>query len=79
MYVLLDGTHLYTAVYMDDLVIFSKTWEDHLHANEILQQIEQANLTLRAEKNIGAAHCIFLGYEAGHGQMAPVQPKIEVI
>ena len=51
--ILLDGTHLYAAAYMDNLVVFSGSWEEHLqHVDEILQRIEQANLTLRAENVI---------------------------
>ena len=81
MDILLDGTHLYAAAYMDDLVVFSGSWEEHLqHVDEILQRIEQANLTLRAEKcNIGAARCIFLGHEVCRGHVAPVQAKIEAV
>ena len=78
---LLDGTHLYAAAYMDDLVVFSGSWEEHLqHVDEILQRIEQANLTLRAEKcNISAACCIFLGHEVGRCHVAPVQTKTEAV
>ena len=50
MDILLDGTHLYAATYMDDLVVFSGSWEEHLqHVDEILQRIERANLTLQAD------------------------------
>ncbi len=44
------------------------------------KRIEQANLTLRAEKcNIGAARCIFLGHEVGRCHVAPVQTKTEAV
>ena len=37
----LDGTHRYVATYMDDLVVFSGSWEEHLqHVDKILQLIE---------------------------------------
>ena len=52
---------------MDDLVVFSGSWEENLqHVDEILQRIERGNLTLWAEKcNISAASCIFIGHEVG--------------
>ncbi len=77
----LDGTHRYAATYMDDLVVFSGSWEENLqHVDEILQWIERGNLTLRAEKcNIGAVRCIFLGHEVGWGHVDPVQAKIEAV
>ena len=66
---------------MDDLVIFSGSWEEHLqHVDEILQLIERANLTLRAEKcNFDAVRYIFLGHEVGRGHVVPVQAKIEAV
>ena len=37
----LDGTHRYAATYMDDLVVFSGSWEENLqHVDEILQWIK---------------------------------------
>jgi len=35
-----QGLEMCSAVYLDDLVIFSKTWEEHLqHVREVLQRL----------------------------------------
>ena len=39
----------HVAAYIDDVAIFSKTWEEHLdHIRDILQRFRKANLTVKA-------------------------------
>lgn len=54
---ILRGTQDFVAVYPDDIIIFSKTWEEHLqHVKEILSKIKAAGLTIRLDKcNIAKA------------------------
>lgn len=37
----------FTAAYLDDIVIYSDTWEQHLqHLQKVLQRLQQAGLTI---------------------------------
>jgi len=58
--------------YMDDLVIFSDTWEDHLvHIDSALHTLEKAGLTANPSKCVWGGTCIeFLGHLVGGGKMA---------
>ena len=78
---LLDGTQAYAAGYIDDVAVFSNSWEDHLqHLREVLLRLRESGLTLRAEKClIGASSCTFLGHEVGKGKISPTDAKIEAV
>ena len=61
--------HDFAAAYLDDLIIFRNTWEDHMqHLTTILQQLRRANLTVKPQKcQLGMAECIYLGHVVGRG------------
>ena len=45
---LLDGLGDFAKAYIDDLIIFSTSWEDHLkHLRTVLQRLQEASLTVR--------------------------------
>ena len=44
---LLDGFNDFASAYIDDIIIFSGTWEDHLYH---LRRIQETGLTLRRKK-----------------------------
>ena len=55
---------------MDDIVVFSKTFEEHLTSLEqVFQRLSAAGVTLKASKCVFASHSVeFLGYELSeHG------------
>ena len=56
-----------SAAYLDDVVIFSATWEQHLcHLERVLGQIQQAGLTLNPAKCQWAREeAKYLGYRLG--------------
>lgn len=62
------------AAYMDDVVIYSATWEEHLqHVQEMLDRIWGAGLTLKASKcRFGMRSCEYLGHEVGEGKVKPM-------
>lgn len=64
----------HVATYIDDVVIFNRSWEDHLaHIKETLQRIRKAGLTVKAKKcQMAMAECIFLGHTVGRD---PTQPR----
>ena len=65
-------------VYVDDIVIFSDTWEEHLKRLEkVLFWLEQANLTVNlSQSDFVKAKVIYLGYVVDHGVVTPIKAKI---
>ena len=44
----------FASAYLDDLIIFSRTWEEHLqHLSSVLESLRDAGLTAKAKK------CVF--------------------
>lgn len=69
------------AAYLDDIVIFSSSWEEHVdHLEEALSRLQGAGLTLRAKKcQIAKRDCLFLGHVVGRGKVRPEEAKITAI
>ena len=78
---LLMDCRLFAASYIDDTIIFSKSWEQHLdHLKEVLQKLRQAGLTAKMRKCIWAAReCSFLGHVVGRGRVRPERAKIAAV
>ena len=78
---LVDGLQDYSAAYLDDLVVFSSTWEDHLRqVREILQCLRQAGLTAKPGKwQFGMETCTYLGHIVGNGVVKPETSKIGAV
>ena len=73
----LDGC----AVYLDDLVIFSETWPDHVQRlQHLFSRLEAANLTVNlAKSEIGKATINYLGFVVGHGKLKPLEAKVTAV
>ena len=71
----------YGAVYLDDIVVFSATWEDHLiQVENVLKRLEKANLTTKPSKcQVGMRSCTYLGHIVGSGMVRPEESKVEAI
>ena len=69
MYKVLQGLEDYAAAYIDDLVIHSATWEEHLtQIQTVLQRLRSAGLTAKPQKcQLGTSRCVYLGYVVGSG------------
>ena len=67
--------------YIDDIVIYSKTWQQHLECiRSLFNRLTQANLTMNLTKSeFGHAHISFLGHVVGQGEITPVMAKVEAI
>uniref|UniRef100_A0A8C5PP08 ribonuclease H n=1 Tax=Leptobrachium leishanense TaxID=445787 RepID=A0A8C5PP08_9ANUR len=78
---LLDGLQGFACAYLDDIAIYSQTWEEHLdHVGTVLGRIRDANLTLKPEKcKVGMAEVQYLGHRVGCGIQRPEPAKIEAI
>ena len=68
-------------VYIDDVVIVSDNWEDHVKRIRMLfDRLMKANLSVNLAKcEFGKATLTFLGHVVGQGQVKPRQAKIESI
>ena len=67
--------------YIDDVVIFSDNWLDHIRQIEHFFQImREAKLTINLMKNeFGKATVKYLGHIVGQGQVRPLDAKIQTI
>jgi hypothetical protein len=68
----------FCAAYLDDILIFSNTWEEHKrHVREVLKRIKAAGLTLNLQKSVFAvAELDFLGFHVGRGLVQPREKKV---
>lgn len=71
----------YAQAYIDDIVVFSKTWEEHLsHLHEVLVDLEKLGFSVRLKKcTFAAKEITFLGHKLGNGKHAPDDEKILAI
>ncbi len=67
--------------YLDDLVIYSVDWPEHVRLLRIVfERLAKANLTLNLAKcDFGQATVTYLGKEVGQGQVRPIEAKIIAI
>ena len=72
--------HGYEA-YVDDIIIYSDTWEDHLRIiRSFFKRLTEAKLTINlAKSEFAFARVTYLGHVVGQGQVKPVDPKVKVI
>ena len=77
----LQGCAQFCAAYLDDVVVFSTSWEDHLsHLRQVLHRIHSAGLTLNTQKCEWAKREVcYLGYHLGNGQIRPQVDKVKAI
>lgn len=77
----LQGCEEFCAAYLDDVVIFSDSWEQHLqHLSAVLEKIRAAGLTLNVSKCEWARRDTrYLGYQLGGGEVRPQVDKVEAI
>ena len=78
---LLKGAEHFAAAYLDDVIIFSQSWGDHLQqVREVLRRLRKAGLTARPKKcHFGTSTCVYLGHVVGHGEVRPEQCKVQVV
>ena len=75
----LKGLGSFCKVYMDDLIIFSDTWEQHMtHVRKVLAALKAAGLTANPAKcEWGGRELQFLGHIIGSGEMSIPKARIE--
>ncbi|GFU02876.1 retrovirus-related Pol polyprotein from transposon 297 [Trichonephila clavipes] len=77
---LLNGLEKRTT-YLDDIAIFSDTWESHLkHVETVLQRIKRAKLTIKPSKcKFAQQNVKFLGYIVSQGFRTPSEIKVQAV
>jgi hypothetical protein len=71
----------YSGAYLDDVVIFSDGWDDHLHHLEaVFNRIQQAGLTVKPAKcQFAFKEVSYLGHVIGGGTVRPDPAKVEAV
>ncbi|VVA40271.1 PREDICTED: reverse mRNAase [Prunus dulcis] len=71
----------FVIVYLDDILIFSVTWEDHLHhIAQVLEVLRTNQLQLNSKKHeFGKQHLVYLGFIVGAGELKMDLEKVHVI
>lgn len=72
---------LFTLVYIDDIVVFSKTWDEHLvHLDKVLNAITKAGITLSPPKCfIGYSSILLLGQKVSRLGLSTHAEKVAAI
>ena len=68
-------------VYIDDIAVFSSSWEDHCkHIGIVLGRLKQAGLTANIKKcQWGQTQVEFLGHVVGRGMVSPAELKVKAV
>ena len=78
---LLADCHGFAAAYLDDIVVQSQSWRDHLgHLQRIFTILQEAGLTIKVKKcQFGMAECAYLGHIVGKEKIKSEIAKIEAV
>ena len=71
----------FVIVYLDDILIFSRRWEDHIkHVKIVFELLKKENLYVNLSKcEFGKTSQVYLGYIVGNGQLKIDPTKVEFI
>ncbi|GBN84416.1 Transposon Ty3-I Gag-Pol polyprotein [Araneus ventricosus] len=77
----LENCDTFTVPYLDDIAIFSDSWEDHLkHVDEVLKRIGNAQLIIKPSKcKFAQNHTKYFGHIVGGGVRSPAEAKIKAV
>ena len=72
------GVSKFANAYLDDLIVYSDTWEDHLvHVRAVLNKVKEVGLTTKPFKcQLAMPECTYLGNVVVGGLVKPVTSKI---
>ena len=71
----------HTKVYVDDLIVYSSTWSEHLDAiRTLFERLKKHNLTVNLVKSEFAKATVqYLGHVVGQGHILPLTAKVQAI
>ena len=77
----LAGQEEYCAAYIDDIVIYSNTWSEHLkHIQEVLKVLKQYDLTAKPSNcQWGSKYLTYLWHDVGCGKVSVPAARVEAI
>lgn len=75
------GLTEFASNYLDDIIIFSKTFEDHLdHLKQVLDALEKENVKLKPSKcEFGLSEIEYLGHTLAHNIVKPLLSNADAI
>ena len=78
---ILKGAETYANAYIDDIIVYSTTFDDHIkHLTDVFQRIREAGMTARPKKcSVGYTETSYLGYSIGCGMLKPEELKVKAI
>ena len=77
----LEGCQGFAQSYIDDVVVYSRSWEEHLqHLHKMLSCLQQTGLSLKLPKcQFGLNKVHYLGHVIGNGEVLPDPRKVEAV
>lgn len=81
MHSVLHGLEAFTAVYLDDIIIFSRSFQEHLeHTRIVLKRIQDWGLSLKLSKcRFASTSAVFLGHKIENGKLLPLRDKVDKV
>ncbi|KAL1276794.1 hypothetical protein QQF64_036417 [Cirrhinus molitorella] len=81
MDILLRPHQAYAAAYLDDVIIHSERWEDHLlRLGRVLGELRRAGLTANPRKcHLARTEAHYLGFQVGRGLIKPQERKVVAV
>lgn len=79
--VLGDAKWQHALAYLDDIVVYSKTFEEHVeHLKDVLERLRLAGITLNPKKaQIAATRITLLGFTIDEGRILPCEDKVRAL
>lgn len=77
----LKGLDNFAAAYLDDIIIYSQSWTEHVsHLRRVLDALRSGKLTVKLRKcQLGMEECRYLGHVVGNGKVRPGMDKLEAV
>ncbi len=78
---LLRPHQAYAATYLDDVIVHSESWEEHLERlRRVLMELRRAGLTANPRKcHLALLEAKYLGFQVGRGIVKPQEKKVAAI
>ena len=71
----------FSLIYIDDVLIYSSTWKEHLeHIRGVLEALREAGLTAKPNKCVWNARSLeYLGQEIGNGLVSIPEARVRAL
>ena len=81
MLTVLTGLNNFAFMYLDDVSVFSETYDDHLHhLNTVFEKFQKAGLKIKLSKcQCFKTHLHYLGHRISANRLEPLPEKLEAI